>query len=346
MSFVLFKDSFDRYDVGALNSGSALLDNFLSRYTQVTGTPSIISGGRNGQAIQMGNAGFGKALAHGSRWVIGFAYRLNQAPTGDDAIYSLQNNANQLFRLFQDADGTLSLRTGAGAGASVGVTSRAINENRWYFIEVDMTVGGGTPVTMTAELRINGHVEASGSGSTGFNATDNLSQAADANFHLFNGIPGVSASCDFDDLYIKNEAGYEGDIRNTPVYPSGDGGTLAWTPSTGVSHFAMVDTHPVDLTKWLETATPGNIDLWTFVLPTFTGSIVAVNFSVLARKDDEGTKSFKIVCGPTGTDALSDEFFVSDVTPEYYEFSLKLDPTTGAAWVPGATITAGVKLIS
>ncbi len=344
MSFVLFKDSFERYDVGSITG--ALLDNMLSRYTQMSNVSSIISNGRTGQAIRCGNSGFAKTLDHASRWVIGFAYRLNQAPTGNSVIYALSNNNNLMCAIYQDADGTLSLRSGAGGATVLGVTSRAINENRWYFIELDMTVGGGTPVTMDAELRINGQVQCSGSGSTGFNDTDNLSGAADANYHAFNGIPGTATSCDFDDIYLKNEAGYEGDIRNIPAYPSGDGGTTDWTPQSGTDHFAMVDSHPVDLTKWLETATVGDIDLWTFTLPTFSGSIVAVNFSVLARKDDEGTKSFKIVCGPTGTDAESDEFFVSDVTPEYYEFSLKLDPTTGVAWVPGATITAGVKLIS
>ncbi len=348
MSFVLFKDSYERYDLGVATGGSALLDNLLSRYTGVGGTPEIVSAGRNGQGIKLNNSAVTKTLAHGGRWVVGFAYKLIAVPGGDSEIYELANNTNQMCRLLQDSDGTLSLR--AGNSNVIAVTSRAINVNRWYYIELDMTIGGATPLTMTAELRINGNVEASGSGSTGFNATDQLSYpvtgGVDANFHAISGIPGTGEGNVIDDLYIKNEAGYEGDIRNIPAYPSGDGGTLQWTPSSGSTHYTQVDTHPVDLTKWLETATPGDIDLWTFVLPSFSGTIVAVNFSVLARKDDEGTKSFKIVCGPTGTDALSDEFFVSDVTPEYYEFSLKLDPTTGVAWVPGATITAGVKLIS
>lgn len=341
MSFVLFKDSFERYDVG--NATGALLDNLLARYTQISGAPEIITTGRNGQAIRVNNASFSKALAHSSRWVIGFAYRRNQPPTGNSEIYQLANNTNQMCRLIQDGDGTLSLR--AGNTTVIGVTTRAVNDDRWYYIELDMTVGGGSPVTMTAELRINGNVEASGNGSTGFNSTDNLSQDATGNFHIFDGIPGLSVSCDFDDLYIKNEAGYEGDPKVIPAYPSGDGGTVQWTPQSGTSHFAMVDTHPVDLTKWVETTATNSIDLWSFVLPN-SGPIVAINFSVLARKDDEGTKSFKIVCGPTGADALSDEFFVSDVTPEYYEFSLKTNPTTGTAWVPGGTITAGIKLIS
>jgi hypothetical protein len=69
---------------------------------------------------------------------------------------------------------------------------------------------------------------------------------------------------------------------------------------------------------------------------------------VLAQKDDEGTKSFKIVTGATGTDAQSDEFFVSSANPEYYEFSLKLDPQTGLPWTAAGVnaLIAGVKCIS
>jgi hypothetical protein len=342
MGFVLFKDSFERYDVGSVSS--ALLLNMLSRYTSVSGTLSIVSTGRTGQCARMNQASIGKVLPHSSRWVTGFAYRRNNPTAGDQSRYEIFNNDNQMCRLLEDSDGTLSIR--AGNSNTIAVTDRSLNTGVWYYLELDVTLSGTTPITCTAELRINGHVEASGSGSTGFNAADNLSQDATGNYHVFSGLTGVGKSADFDDIYIKNEAGYEGDVRIRAAYPSGDGGTLQWTPESGTDHFAMVDTHPVDLTKWLETATPNDIDLWTVVLPSFSGSIVAVNISVLARKDDEGTKSFKIVVGPTGTDALSDEFFVSDVTPEYYEFSLKLDPTTGLAFVPGATITIGVKLIS
>ena len=345
MGFVLFKDSFERYDLGAVSG--ALFDNLQSRYTIVSGQLSISNNGRTAQCARLNQAALGKTLAHSARWVVGFAYRRNQAPRGDEERYSLSNNANQLCRLLEDADGTLSLR--AGNTNIIAVTNRPLNTGRYYYIELDMTVGGGTPVTMQAELRINGHVEASGSGSCGFNETDLLSQDATGNYHLLSGTTGVGNTCDFDDLYIKNEAGYEGDVRNIACFPSGDGSVLDWTPNSGSTHFDRVNSHPVDLTKWLETATANDIDVWDFDdLPAFSGQIVGINVSVLARKDDEGTKSFKIVVGDSGTEASSDEFFVSDLTPEYYEFSMKVDPATGLAWTRTGFNAKkfGVKLIS
>lgn len=340
MSFVLFKDSFGRYDLGSLSGAS--FDNFVSRYTFAGGGLTIVSDGRSGQGIEVGQGSFGKTLPHSAEWVVGFAVRSNTIGT-NTFMYRLSNNDANLFEVFLDADGTVSLRSG---NTTFAVSDRALLQDRWYYIEAHVTVGGATPVTVDAELRINGHVEASGSANTSFNDSQLLSGDATGNLHSFGGPSGVGNSRTFDDIYIKNEAGYEDDIRNEPVYADGDGGILDWTPNSGSTHFDRVNTHPADLTKWLETATPGDIDLWTFTLPSFSGSIVAINISVLARKDDEGTKSFKIVVGTTGTDAESDEFFVSDVSPEYYEFSLKEDPATSMPFVPGQTLVVGVKLIS
>ena len=354
MSFVLFKDSFERYKIAGF-SDTDLFANLSSRYTTVSGGSlgSIIGSGRTGQCcrLQFGSA-IAKTLPHSSRWVLGLAFRVAVPGVGNDPIYQLSNNTNVLLNLVHNLDGTLAMHAGTSGDPVIGVSERALLVGSWYYLELDVTIGGGTPLTVTAALRINGHVEASGSENAQYNATDNLSfgqtGGVDANYHLFAGTTGAggSGACDVDDLYIKNEAGYEGDIRVIAVFPSGDGGTTQWTPDSGSTHYTRVDTHPVDLTKFVSTATAGDIDLWTFTLPMVSGTILAVDISVLARKNDEGTKSFKIVCGATGADALSDEFLVSDVTPEYYEFSLKLDPSTGLAWVPGATITLGVKCIS
>lgn len=344
MGFVLFKDSYTRYGTGTF-SDPVLLANFLSRYTSGA-FASIGNDGRNGFAVHLasgGGAQFFKTLPHSSRWVIGRAYRAATQPSAVDPIYNLLNNNTQLFSLRHAADGTLALF--AGSGTFIAVTDRSLFTNRWYYIELDITLSGST-VSVTAELRINGHVEASGTASTGLAATSLLSATANANVHEFGSIQGTGAGNSMTDLYIKNEAGYEGDVIVAAAYPDGDGGILDWTPNSGSSHFDRVNSHPVDATKFLSTATPGDIDLWTFTVPSFSGTIPGINISVLAQKNDEGTKSFKIVVGTTGTDAESDEFFVSDTVPEYYEFSLALDPATGMPWLPGQTIVAGVKLIS
>jgi len=355
MSFVLFKDSFKRYDQAGNQSNAAFVANLRQRYTFVRGSNfGIDTTGSLPPEFTMLNAGLGKTLPHSSRWVCGHRYRyLSTGLANVSAIYQLFNNSSILFSLTQNADGTLAIFAGnytPGNGTTLGVTNRSLFSNIRYYLEWDVTLSGSSPIICTAELRINGHVEASGSGSTTVTTSQLLSGNPDANLHEFAApAGGLGTQSWIKDLYIKNEAGYEGDVRIVPIYPASDGGLLQWTPNSGTTHFDRVNTHPVDITKFLKTATPGNIDLWTFdTLPAFSGTIVGINISVLAQKDDEGTKSFKIVTGATGTDAQSDEFFVSSANPEYYEFSLKLDPQTGLPWTAAGVnaLIAGVKCIS
>ncbi len=355
MSDYLFKDSFKRYKV-ANSSDAALLANMRQRYTSANGFAIDNTGGLSGGRVELflQNGQIQKTTPHAGRWVVGHRYRYTSTALGNSQIYQLFNNDIPLFGVQQNTDGTLALLTNTG-GTVIGVTSRSLFSATRYFLEWDVALSGGTPIICTAELRINGHVEiASAAASTGRNASGMLSfpttGGVDANRHSFASVTGGAGSQNWiTDLYIKNYAGYDGDIRNVPLYPASDGGILNWTPNSGGVHFDRVNTHPVDITKFLSTATPGDIDLWGFdSLPAFSGTIVGINISVLVQKDDEGTKSFKIVVGATGTDAQSDEFFVSTTNAEYYEFSLQNDPNTGIAWTQAGinALIAGVKCIS
>ena len=349
MSYYLFKDSFDRYKVGGVGDAD-LLANLLSRYTTYSGTLNIVNTGATGQCLSSSSGNLTKTVPHSATWVLGFMFQYNVAHS-DSVIFALSNNGSPLLTVVLNADSTLTLRAGTLTGTAIATTDRSLFASRWYSIEISLTLSGSSPISVSAELRINGHVEASGSGSTGVNASSLPSQDATANVFGFGQLAAVGGVCLYDNFYIKNESGYLGDERVFPVYPNGDGATLNWTPNSGTVHYDRVNTHPVDLTKWLETATPGDIDLWDFEdCPAFSGSLLAVNISVLARKDDEGTKSFKIVCASAAgaVEAESDEFFVSDTTSEYYEWSLKLDPATGLAWTQAGFNAKqfGVKLIS
>lgn len=344
----IFKESFERYKVAA-SSDADLLANMRQRWTAASGFTIDTGGGLGTGRAECLNGVISKTLPHSSRWVVGFRFRYTAPSLSTAQIYMLRNNNILLFDLLQNPDATLAIRIANGGTAT---TNRALFQNTHYYIEMDISLTGTTPISVTAELRINGNVEASRVASTGINASSLLSNAADANFHTFNPTSGGLGSGSWiTDLYIKNSAGYESDVRERAVYPNGDGATLQWTPSTGTVHNTLVNSHPVDLTKWVSTATINNIDLWDFEnCPAFTGDLLAVNISVLAQKDDEGTKSFKIVCASAAgvVEALSDEFFVSSNLAEYYEWSLALDPATGVAWTQAGFNAKqwGVKLIS
>ena len=346
MSLVVFAESFSRYKVTDFGD-TDLQANFYSRYTNgglSNNFASINSNGRNGACISVGrgSGSFFKTLPHSSEWVTGFAYRIDGAGAGGvDEFYSIGNNNTLLFSLRQAIDGTLVMYAGPNV---IAVTERALLKSRWYYIEVDVSFSGST-ITTTAELRINGHVEASGSASTAVNISSLLSGNAKGNVHTFSALGAVGGGNSFDDVYIKNASGYYGDIRVVALFPNGDASPTDWTTHGSGTHYLDVNTHPVDLTKWVESNTVNQVDMWDWEdCPGFSGTIKAINIGLLARKNDEGTRSFKILTGST----LSDEFFVSDVTPEYYEWALETDPATGLAWTQvGFNATQwGPKLIS
>jgi hypothetical protein len=344
MSFYLLAESFSRYNTGAISG--AILDNILYRYTTTTGGSIGTSFGRNGSGLQLQSSFISKTTPHSNVWTMGFAVRFPNATSNNDTIYILKNNDITLFQLRHNVDQTLSLE--AGAGTPIGTSDRALLNGRWYWIDFTVTFSNTTPILCTGELRINGHVEISGSASTGINSTALISQDNKANVHFLTGLANLN-TVHFDDWYFKNTTGYYGDIRIIALYPNGEGSSLLWTPSSGLVHYVDVNTHPVDITKYVKTATPGNIDTYDWEdIPTFSGTIKAVNMGFLANKDDEGTKSFKIVFGNTGTEESSAEFFVSSDTPEYFEHSNELDPATGLAWTQAGwnAKQAGINLIS
>jgi len=344
MSFYLFADSFGRYKVANSTSDTSLFTNLQQRYTEVAnggGGVAVDAAGRTNNALRCyDGAGVSKTMPHSARWVTGFAFKYDFNTPGNAAVYEIRNNDAILFSLSIHPDGTLSL----GANENhIAVTDRSLFDNTWYYLEIDAEFTGTTSVTCAASLRINGHVEATGSGtvSGGVTAGGLLSYPVDTsghpsgNVHVWTGPTGggIGGSGWFDDLYVKNAAGYYGDIRIVPLVPNGEGTTLQWTPDLGTVHYDRVNTIPEDLTKWLESNTVGNIDTWNWQdCPSFTGTIPAINISILADKDDEGTRAFEIVVGPTGTLAASQDFYVSDVVPEYYEYGLENDPNTAAPW--------------
>jgi hypothetical protein len=353
-----FADSFSRYKIAHFDD-AALAANFNSRYTasNLGVAQEIDNTGRTGQCLRMHAAGqsFFKTLRHASRWVVGFAFRADATSGASETIYALLNNNLGIFSLRHNADRTLSLWGGPFIfyGAPFATSTRALLQGRWYFLEVDISVSGTPNLIVTAELRINGKVECSGtltvpdaSGSP-VPLTALISQDATANVHLFNSWLGILQGYSLDDLYIKTGAGYYGDLRIRARYPNGDATPLDWTPDSGTVHFDRVNTHPVDLTKNLSDDVPTHVDLWEWEDCGISGTIVGIDIGILARKDDEGTKSFKIKVGGS-PGAESDEHNVSDVNPEYYEYCLEIDPNTGVAYTPASfnAILAGAELIS
>lgn len=208
----------------------------------------------------------------------------------------------------------------------------------WYYIEAQIVIG--TSYT----IKLNGTTVLTGTGfiQTTSNAyTDGIAISGPANMWI-------------DDLYILNSNGalnntFLGECRIKTDLPSGDGFHLQFTPSTGVTHFNLVnETGPdMDATYVFDT-NPGDIDTYTFNAETLSGgTIVALQNSYVARKDDSGTRQVAEVMRISSTDYVGTTHNLNSAYSMFLQLR-ETDPSTSSPWnltnVNAAEI--GVKVIS
>ena len=339
-AYDVFVESFAIYGTPSTTINDLLAPRWNNPQVASGGGSISATGGRLGNPclnISFGSA-ISKTMSHQAHWIAGDGFKTNNIASAGGGIFALSNNTQRLFQLNLNADGTLSL-TGANQSQVIFTTPSPIAFNGlWFQWEVDVTFSGTTNILCTAELKVNGVVQGSGSVSTGINKANLLSNSATANvFSLLSGMISAGGSVHDGAFYIHNTGGavpgYWGDIRILYVVPDGDTGTAQWTPNSGAVHFDRVHELPKDNdTTYLADGTAGQQDIWTWQdLSPITGVIRTVQLSVAARKDDEGSKSFRTGVGALLAEAVSDTFAVND-SYIYYHFNWDLDPATGLAW--------------
>jgi hypothetical protein len=341
-AYDVFVESWSMYGTPA-NSGemnSRIGCRWNSPQIAAGGGSIDLTGGRLGNpACAMSNgSNLGKTMAHNAHWIAGNAFKPSNLIAFGGGIFALSNNNVRLFQLNVNPDGTLSL-TGANQSQIIFTTPGPIAFNgAWFQWETDVAFSGTTNILCTAELRVNGVVQGSGSVSTGVNMASLLSNSATANFFVLG--PGtVTAGGGTHDgaFYLHNTGGavpgYWGDIRILKVVPDGDTAQADWTPNSGLVHYDRVHELPKDdNVTYLTDGTPGDKDAWDWEdLSPVTGVIRTVQLSAAACKDDEGSKSFRTGVGDTLSEAVSDTFDVND-SYLFYHFNWDLDPATGLAW--------------
>lgn len=122
-----------------------------------------------------------------------------------------------------------------------------------------------------------------------------------ANYHTFSAMPSGVGSCYLDDVYICDKSGgvndtFLGDIKIGCIFPRQDV-TTGWTPSTGTTHFSLVNEHvPDDDSTYVFTNSASAIDSYYFDnVSSFSGQIQGAQISFFARKNDEGSRAFRDV---------------------------------------------------
>ena len=125
------------------------------------------------------------------------------------------------------------------------------------------------------------------------------------------------------------------------VVPNGDGATLNFTPSTGTSHYALVDEIPSTAdTDYNSSTAAGNIDLLDYTNLSLSGSALGVQVTTIARVDDASSPTIAAVCkSGSAANSIGTAFGVTSSYACYREL-YDLDPNTSAAFTVSAIDSA------
>lgn len=310
--------------------------NILRKWTTGSFVTIDSAGGRDslGALKVIPGGGVAKTLTHKAKWILGVAFAFDAEPNGG-TLLSISNNNVILCSVRFNEDHTFTLKAGGNiAGTSeVAVSADVTNFN---YVEMKAELKNGGPITVDASIRLNGEVILTVTGaSTGVNSSSLLSNSTTANVVGLGSSVNVFSHIFYDDFYACDGTAdgfghddYLGDVTIDCVYENGDITTDFATHGGSGSHFNRVNEHsPDDDTTYVFDTTVAHKEEFDWEdISSFAGTLVAVHYLCYARKDDQGSKSFKQTMGGA---AIGDEHFVSDY---YVYYSTPLDSNGGSAW--------------
>jgi hypothetical protein len=239
-----------------------------------------------------------------------------------------------------DADGTVR------ATSSVGV----VEANRWHFYEVKFKVIDSCAAG-DFSVRIDGtEVVSIGAG---FDLKRANNSTTNTYTLRFSGITDTFSY--WDDIYVCNNSGsvnntFLGDSRIDTLYPDSDGNANQFDGSDGnsVNNFELVDEAQNDGdTTYVESSTATEKDQYGFDAIAEPTTIHGVSVCSVARKDDAGARTGKIITRSGGADYEGSEFTPS-TSYGYFDEIWEEDPDTSTAWTESGINAAefGIKVES
>ena len=340
---LLFIDGFDHY----------VTADITKKWTAINSTVGIAasSGRRGGGALSSGATSryVSKTLAASASFVTGFAFSFTTLPSASAVICTFDDVATTQCSLAVNADGTLSVFRSTSTSVTNGTSTLSLSANTWFYIEWKVTIADSIGAN-TCKVRVNGIDWITVATGQDLKATAN----ATANGFRLGGGTGATnfGGSIFDDFYICDQSGstnndFLGDVRIDTLYPTSDGNYTAFTPSTGSSHFALVDEATPNTTDYNDGAAVNDRDSYGMgnlsALTSQTVYGVQVNAAIV--KDDAGAKSAATFVRSSSTDG--DGASVALGTSQVYVSQVfETDPNGSIAWTETSVnaMEAGVKV--
>lgn len=268
-------------------------------------------------------------------WIVGCAFKYANAPGNTDAyngqILRWRNATDVHAAVRVNMDGTLSLmRDIVVLGTSASAPAIGVFHYLEWAVTIHNTLGqsvlrvDGTPVITLTNVDTQ-------AGATALAETLQIGNLA-VNFLANQGLMQV------DDLYICDGTGsapyttFLGDCRVDTLWPMAEGTVQQWTPSTGTTHYTLVDEAAPTTTDYVSDATVGHRETYGMAgLSAATGTLYAVQLDLAALKASASAGSLTPVLVSGASVALGTATALA--TSQLYTRHLQVtDPATGAAW--------------
>lgn len=307
---------------------------YLNRkYASGGGTLSATTGRLFGNAIFISGAAGSlvtPSLGVQNTWIIGFGFKITTSVLGTPTV-TIMSGSSEQCRI-------TAVSSGAGyvwrllRGATTIATSATVRSlATWYYVELKVTVRDGTDGVY--ELRVDETADISGS-------SVNLANTAADGADVFQ-FSATTSNAAWDDIYINDDQGaanndFLGDSAVRGILPNGDGASTGLTPSTGSSHYVLVDdtaTNPVD-TDYNRAVNVGDRDLYDYENLTglLNGPISAVMVTSDMRMETTGTGQMKVVVRQGGVNFDQATHTVNGTGVRAYTQVIENSPDDSAPW--------------
>ncbi len=300
-----------------------------------------------------------KTLTYRTERFMAGAYYLAASNPQIQQFFFMGSGGVKLAWLTVEADQTVSIYANGNATPVFNSAPYTFTLNAYHYVEFHVTLSGGSPITVTADLSIDGVRLATGAtGSTTTNASSLICGAAQMNQIGFAGgtayvmdIIVMNASATDVNGNATTLNAFQGDVAIMDLIPDANV-TANWTLFAGSSQWAVLgNIPPQDDVQYIYSDTVGQVSSVNMqAISGISGTLLGVQFCIYAKKDAEGSRAIRGQLNGTdlqswtgiGSSPITDQSLY-----DYYDdFLFPLDTNGGTAWTESNfnSATWGVKV--
>jgi hypothetical protein len=257
--------------------------------------------------------------------IVGGAYNFDNVFTDRLIVLWEADGVTEGFNLRLTSGGALAAYRG---GTLLDTSGVVISTDTWYYIEIKVRVGNAG--TGNYEVRVNG-VDV-------LSDTDADTQVGSNDYaNRVEWYVRISNNCHIDDTYVCDGTGsknnnFLGDSRVETLFPTADGASEDFTPTSGSDNYAMVDDEATGLdsdTTYVESSTPDDRDTYSFTDLSTIDLVRGVQLTVIARKTDVTDYDIELVLDTTAQSPIT----VNDTNYSSYSQIYEDNPGTASPWL-------------